>query len=360
MVSKPVEPPWNDGSKTLVRDLAGAMERHVPIVLATRGSTYEPPGARVERRLGPGARGHALPPLEGLRVLARVGAGAADVAHFFFQPNPRTSSVARLLARARRRPTVHTVSSAPRPDLDPRRVLFADRTVVLSRRTEALLRDAGVRGVARIAPAVAPIAVPTEEARARARLRFGLPGGAPVIVFPGDLERGEGAAVLIDALSELPDAVLALAYRAKSERTHDAERRLRDRARELGVAERTRWVGETSEILSLLGAADVVALPSRDLGAKVDLPLVLIEAMWQARPVLVASRSAAEELAEGAAACALEPSRDAVVAQLRAWLDDAEERAAVGARAREAAELRHHPRAMARAYEAVYDEVLGR
>src|SRR5690606_28764781 len=108
-----------------------------------------PPGARVERRLGPGARGHALPPVEGLRVLARVAVGRADVAHFFFQPNPRTSAVARALARARRRPTVHTVSSAPREGLDPRRVLFADRTVVLSQRTEQLLRGAGVPGVVR-------------------------------------------------------------------------------------------------------------------------------------------------------------------------------------------------------------------
>src|SRR5690606_20826458 len=161
---------------------------------------------------------------------------------------------ARMIARARRRPTVHTVSSAPRDDLAPRRVLFADRTVVLSRRTEAALRDAGVLGVVRIAPALGPIAVPREGARGPARGRLGPPADAPLIVCPGDLERGEGAAVLIDALAELPGAVLALAYRAKSARTRDAERALRERAGTLGIAERTRWIGETPEIVSLLGA----------------------------------------------------------------------------------------------------------
>ncbi|UJR80545.1 Glycosyltransferase [Sandaracinus amylolyticus] len=358
MISKPVEPPWNDGSKTLVRDLVSSMERHVPIVMATRGSSFHPPRAKVERTFGPHARGHALPPREALRVLARVAIGEGDLAHFFFQPNPRTSVVAKALSRARRRPTVHTVSSAPRDDLDARRVLFADRTVVLSRHTETRVRDAGVRGVVRIPPAVAPIDVPGDEARAATREGLELPRDAPLIVFPGDLERGEGARHLIESLVTLRDAVLALAYRQKSERSREAERALRARAEALGVASRVRWIGETPHILALLGAADVVALPTRDLGAKVDLPLVLIEAMWQARPVIVASRCAAEELAEDGAALAIEPTLDALVDALRRWLDDASARASIGARARHAAERRHHPRAMAAAYESLYDEVL--
>ncbi|MDH4281277.1 MAG: hypothetical protein OEV36_01370 [Myxococcales bacterium] len=32
-VSKPVAPPWNDSSKNLVRDVAGHLRRHRPIVM---------------------------------------------------------------------------------------------------------------------------------------------------------------------------------------------------------------------------------------------------------------------------------------------------------------------------------------
>lgn len=361
LISKPIEPPWNDGSKTLARDLACAMERHVPIVLATRGSSFEPPRGRVERILGSRAQAHALPPLDALRVLARVARGGRGaVVHFFFQPNPRTSAAARAVLRMRPRPSVHTVSSAPRADLDPRRALFADRTVVLSRATESRMRDAGARGVVRVAPAVAPIPVPSDADRRRARARFALPADAPVICFPGDLERGEGAVAAIDALAALGgDAVLAIAWRAKSARTREAERSLRERAAARGVGGRVRWIGETAEVHSLLGASDVVALTSRDLGAKVDLPIVLIEAMWQARCVVVAKGSPAEELAEEGGALAVEPAPDALAAVLRRLIDDAGERARSGAAARAAAEAHHDPIAMARRYEAIYDELLG-
>lgn len=359
LISKPIEPPWNDGSKTLARDLACAMERHSPIVLATRGSTFAPPRGRVERILGDAANGHSLPPREALRVLAHLALGRrGDLVHFFFQPNPRTSAAARAIGRVRPRPTVHTISSAPREGIDLGRVLFADRTVVLSRATERRLESAGVRGLVRIAPAVAPLAVPTDAERAAARARFELPIDAPVITFPGDLDRGEGASIALASLEALPDVVLAIACRAKTTRARDAERALRERAERLGVGARVRWIGETPHVLALLGASDVVILPSRDLGAKVDLPIVLLEAMWQARPIVVATRSSAEELADGGAAIAIEPERDALIAALRSLLDDEGARIAAGTRARDAAIAHHDPQVMARRYESVYDELL--
>jgi phosphatidylinositol alpha-1,6-mannosyltransferase len=353
-VSKPVEPPWNDGSKTLVRDLATALRRHRAIVLGTRAG--DPlPGVRVERILGRSV-GHSLSPVDALRVLARLALGGrADVWHFFFQPNPRTSPVARAIARARGPRVVHTVSSAPAPGISPREVLFADRTVVLSVRTEQRLLEAGVPGVVRVPPPVAPLAVPSEAERRAARRELALPLDAPLLVFPGDLERGEGARLAIDALEALPEAFLALAYRSKSSETAAAESALRARAARLGVARRIAWIGETPRIHALLGAADVVLLPSRDLGAKVDLPIVLVEAMWQARPVIVARGSAAEELGEDGAALVADPERDAVVAAVRGALGDRE----LGARARVAARERHDPIRVASRHEALYDELLG-
>nr|MDQ3037991.1 glycosyltransferase [Myxococcota bacterium] len=212
--------------------------------------------------------------------------------------------------------------------------------------------------VLRIPPAVAPLAVPSEAQRGAARALFDVPISAPLITFPGDLDRGEGAPLAIESLEALPDLVLAIACRPKTSRAKDAERALRARAETLGVGARVRWIGETPHVLALLGASDVVVLPSRDLGAKVDLPIVLLEAMWQARPIIVATRSAAEELADDDAAFAIEPERDAMIATLRALIDDPTARAAAGARARAAAIARHDPAVMARRYESVYDGLL--
>jgi glycosyltransferase involved in cell wall biosynthesis len=336
IVSKPLVPPWNDSSKNLARDVARHLSRFRPI-------TFDAP-------------------TDGkLRVVARMGTAKADVFHFFFAPNPKSSSVARGLSRLRRRPTVQTVCSRPKDMTRATRWLFADRTVVLSRATEAALLEAG-QPAARlryVAPCVPPLEPLSADARAAARESFELDPDATVIVFPGDLEFGDGAATMIEGFARAPssDAILVMACRPKTPAAADAETELRARADALGVADRVRFVGETRAIHALLGCADIVALPSTDLYAKMDLPLVLIEAMWMARAVLVVDGSPAAELAEGGAAHLARPGADGVAEGLGA-LRDPTRRAQLGAAAREAAAARYHPEAMVRAYEAIYDELL--
>lgn len=354
-ISKPIEAPWNDGSKTLTRDLVTNLGRYRPVVMGRRGVT-PPPGARLEpvfrNRVG-----HALGALDGARVLAALAMSKQPLWHFVFQPNQRTSSVAASACAARRKRSVHTVASAPLLGVHPRDVSFADRTVVLSRAAETRFRAAGVE-VVRIPPAVHPLEPSSAAERSSTRAHFGLPETAPVVVFPGDLERGEGAGLMLEAARDRPEFVMVMACRAKAPAAHDAERKLRERAAALGVESRVHWVGSTPLIHSLLGAADIVALPSRDLGAKVDLPIVLLEALWLGKPVVVARGSSAEELSAVGAAIAVEPVREAFSAALAQLHDDSEARRTREIAARRVAELEYAPEMMARRYEALYDELL--
>jgi glycosyltransferase involved in cell wall biosynthesis len=164
----------------------------------------------------------------------------------------------------------------------------------------------------------------------------------------------------VDALSALSrrDTHLVMACRAKTAGARQAEAELRAHAEAAGVAASITWLGETPHIHALLSAADVVSLPSVDLYAKMDYPLVLLEAMSLGRPVIVARTSAAAELAQGDAARCVDASAEAVAAELEGLLDDAEAMRALGARAALAVQERYHYRVMARAYEAVYDTLL--
>ncbi|MFW5925985.1 MAG: glycosyltransferase family 4 protein [Myxococcota bacterium] len=365
-VSKPVVPPWNDSSKNLVRELAAHLRRYEPHVLGRRSPNgWRPPRGTVEA-VYPSAAGGFAPALrDNAHVLARLMTGPpCDLWHFFFAPNPRSSKAGRAAARLRRVPTVQTVCSAPPYGADLRALLFADRTVVLSRHTERRLQGEGVPAhrLHRIPPAIEPLGVPGEDDRRRVRDELGLPQAGPLLVFPGDLEFGLGADRTIEALAmhDLRDAHLVMACRAKTERARHAEATLRERARELGLGERVTWLGETARIHALLGAADVVLLPSDDLFAKMDHPLVLLEAMSMQRPVVVARATAAEELTENGAALAVAPEPEAVAHAVRRLLDDDAQRVEMGELARAAVVERYAPARMADAYEALYDDVLGR
>jgi glycosyltransferase involved in cell wall biosynthesis len=86
-----------------------------------------------------------------------------------------------------------------------------------------------------------------------------------------------------------------------------------------------------------------------------DYPLVLLEAMALARPVVVATGTPAAELADGGAARAVAPETDALAEALSMLLFDAAQREALGAQARETALAEYDRARMARAYEALYD-----
>lgn len=108
---------------------------------------------------------------------------------------------------------------------------------------------------------------------------------------------------------------------------------------------------------ALVAAADVVALPSRDLYGKTDQPLALLEAMALGRPVLIASGSAAEELAEEGAALEVDLHAEAVADGIRRLLS-AEEGRLRGRASRALYERRFSPDVNLPRYELVYRSLL--
>ena len=362
LVSKPLAPPWNDSSKNLVRDLAFGLRRHEARAFGRRGGPRELGAVRLEP-LYAGERGGFSPALrDNARVLARLlGGRGADLFHFFFAPNPRASRAARLAARLRHTRTLQTVCSVPRDDIDLEAVLFGDRVVVLSRHTEARFLAQGIARdrVVRIPPAAPPLEPPAPDARAALRRSFGFESEAPLLLYPGDLEFGSGARLVVEAHAALPhDVELVLACRAKTPAARAVESALRARTRELGTADRTTFLGETPRILELLAAADVVTLPSDVAYAKMDYPLVLLEAMALGRPVVVAEGTPAAELAEEGGALAVAPEASALATTLAHLANEPAERARLGATARNRALSAYGRERMAEAYELLYDALL--
>ncbi|HKU37004.1 MAG TPA: glycosyltransferase family 4 protein [Polyangiales bacterium] len=363
LVSKPVVPPWHDSSKNLVRDLATHMQRHTPVVLTQPGVRLNMPRARIEpiyaadsRRFSPALRDNA-------RVLARLIASRRGACwHFFFAPNPKTSNAARAAAFLRRARTIQTVCSAPHPRVNVPNVLFAERVVVLSEHTRRRFLEAGIAAerMRLVRPSVPELVPLPAERVPGARKRLGLPEQRPLIVYAGDLEFSRAADLALDALIDAPqtlDACLVMACRTKTPAARARAAVLQQRASGAGVAERVLWFGETPFIHDLLAVADLVTLPAETLYAKMDVPLVLVEAMALSRAVLVGRGTPAEELAIAGGAVAVETRRDAVSAQTSALLEDATRRAELGTKARELARREYDARNMTAAYEAIYDEL---
>lgn len=124
--------------------------------------------------------------------------------------------------------------------------------------------------------------------RKMCRDQLGLSRDVPVLATVGALIPRKGQGFVIDALVQLPDAILVLAGKGEDENA------LKSQAERLGVADRVRFLGAVphGELPVLLNAADVFVLPSSSEG----LANAWVEALACGTPVVTTPIPGAQEL----------------------------------------------------------------
>jgi glycosyltransferase involved in cell wall biosynthesis len=276
--------------------LTRGLEPHYQTILAagkpapTEGELTDPevPVVRVPlvRPLQPAADAHAVATVRRLLAERRPALIHTHMA--------KAGAVGRLAAWSTRpRPrTVHTFHGhvldgyfGPRAR---RAIIETER--MLARRTDALvavspeIRDEVLAaGIGRPSQFhVIPVGLDLEaflavdQPSGRLRARLGLSTTTPLVGVIGRLVPIKDHATLLNAMSRLPEAHLAVIGDGELRAT------LEQRARELRLARRVHFTGWWEDMPSAVADLDVVALPSRNEGT----PVALIEASAAARPVV--------------------------------------------------------------------------
>jgi len=127
------------------------------------------------------------------------------------------------------------------------------------------------------------------------RREFGLPGHAPLCIHVGRIAEQKNHVRLVSIFAELlrrrPAARLLLVGRVD---TTTADRSLRRRIEELGIADRVVFGGERADVPRLLKAADVLVFPSLWEG----FPGAVLEASAAGTPVVSSDLPGIREIAE--------------------------------------------------------------
>ena len=285
--------------------------------------------------------------------------------------------LARLLRR-RRADVLHTHTLAAANVLSRLAARAAGVPVVSHLHIENHFRPATRRLLAGLDNATARLAarlVAVSEDTRRAYERQGYPGGRIEVVYNGidlppngEFRRNEpprigeiarlcdvkGQRELLHALARLPEAQLVLAGRDLEQggAYQDALERESER---LGVRERVEF-GFHDDVPALLETLDVVALPSWTEG----LPIVLLEAMAHARPVVATTVGGTPELVADGETGFLVPPRDpeALTTALRRVLDDPDLGRRLGEAGRARVAERFSADEQAQRILAIYDELV--
>jgi len=153
-----------------------------------------------------------------------------------------------------------------------------------------------------------------------------LPEEGPLALFVGDIRTPrKNLDTVLRALPHVPDVHLAVAGTVEGS-PYPAL------SKELGVADRVRFLGFRRDVPALMRAADVFVFPSRYEACT----LVLLEAMASATPVITAQTAGGAELVTQEAGFVLEDPNDveALAEALQRLVDHPAKRQAMGAAAR--------------------------
>lgn len=142
-------------------------------------------------------------------------------------------------------------------------------------------------------------------ANASLRARLAQAAERPIILTTARLEEQKGLRYLLEAATQLPEAVFVLAGEG-SERS-----RLEAQAKELRIADRVLFLGYTENVRGLLEDCDLFVLPSLNEG----LPLSILEAMAACKPVIATSISGtAEAIVNGESGLLVPPADSTALA----------------------------------------------
>jgi glycosyltransferase involved in cell wall biosynthesis len=235
---------------------------------------------------------------------------------------------------------------------------LADSWVAVSRFTrDALVRRFNVpEKKIRVIPNGIPMDVYTTGGGKISRRDLGLPDDSLVLGAVGSLYPVKGHRYLIEAAARL--APLYPGLHVVIAGSGGEEQRLRDLARDLGVAERVHLLGRRNDIPDLLKAFDMFVLPSESEAH----PLSLCEAMATGLPSVASDVGGVPEVIENGRSGLLVPPGDidALAKAVKDLIESRDLRERLGTQARERVRQEYSTERMLERYSDLYEEVLAK
>jgi glycosyltransferase involved in cell wall biosynthesis len=362
-VTRPIVPPWNEGSKNLTWQLASRLTRHAPHLLTTAaGERPETPhiqwhGIYSQKKLTLGQK---------LRLVGYLALKPppVDLFHFYFVPTLLTSRILSAVCRFHNKKSVQTIPSLPAMSLtaaEMQELIFADQVIVYSNYTGSRLADSGISHITKIDVGIDTNYFVQAALDTQLRQRLGLRNEDVLILFAGEYARLGGVEVLKRTMRQIVARCdrchFLIACRILSPADLVVEVELKQTVQKQQIEHRVHFVGEVPNFPALLKASDIFLFPVTDMHGKIDTPLTILEAMAAGLPVVSHNIDPLSEMFEGINSLSSIEDDETMITTLLDLVTNKQQRHAIGAALQNIVQERYDLKYMVTAYERLYDSL---
>lgn len=212
-----------------------------------------------------------------------------------------------------------------------------DRVISVSQDTAATIANLyqQVPNVVLYSPLPGSLRETDKDQRQRTRQSLGVTGDTPVIIQVSRMEPWKGHPALLSALAALKDLQWTCWIVGGAQKPDEIIylQRLTAQARQSGIEDRIRFLGERSDVPSLLAAADLFCQPNTQ---SEGFSIVFMEAFLASLPIVTTAIGGGLEMVTGSCGALLPMNDGAALEQaLRRLLSDPGERGKLGAAGRQ-------------------------
>ncbi len=360
LLTRPICPPWDEGSKNFAFELAKKMNGHELHVL-TCANVPELPRSVVQHPIYTSPKLNLAQKFRLFKFLRK--AKGFDVVHSLFTPTKTNSFFTKFALQSSMPKFIQTVATL-REDFydakDFKKILFGDLIVAYSDYAKEKLESMGFANVKRIYPAIDTNHYAPAPKNAELAERLNTSADDFVINYTGEYVRlgdmDDIVAVFLELARKHDNFKLHLALRVKNEKDAQKKAEVQAEFKRLGILERVATIeGIPGGMEDVYNLADISIFPARTMAGKFDIPLAVIEAMSCGKPLIASDLPRLRYFLSNENSILIKPGdRGALKEKILYLYENKEERDKLGKAGREFARENFDIMKVVKEYEEVY------
>ncbi|MDQ1284056.1 MAG: hypothetical protein QG620_404 [Patescibacteria group bacterium] len=367
LVTRPIAPPWDEGSKNFAYSLAKNLPAGLDVnLMGTKENLPELPQNVRRHPVYTTSKIADFNLEQKLRALyfQWKTRGQFDINHYFFTPTRLNSFLIKNFLSSKNTKTVQTVATL-REDLwsdeDIKKLMFSDLIITYSDYSKNKLNELGFQNAERVYPGIDLSEYANAEKNEKLLNEYNLTKSDFVINSTGEYVRLGAIDAVIDSFVEvakkIPEARLSLAVRIKNEKDAAKKDEIIKKLKKHNLLDRVAFHDDGAyQMKDIYSLCDVSVFPVENMHGKFDVPLAVIEAMACEKPVILSDIPILREFANEKNSVTIEKGNAAALAQ--AILDlyaHPEKRAEIGREARKYAKENFDIKKVAGIYNDIYE-----